>query len=366
MFAAVGLCPETNAGAPDVSAKAAVLIEADSGRLIFGKNENARLSMASTTKIMTALLLLQNCRPDQTIDVTPEMIAVEGSSMGLAAGDRVNRDALLYGMLLSSGNDAANAAAYMVSGGKDEFVSLMNKTAADMGCKDTSFETPSGLDGENHYSTAADMARIAQAAMQNDDFAFAAEQRQATVTFGEPPTSRTLKNHNRLLSLYDGCCGIKTGFTKKSGRCLVSCAVRGGVKLICVTLNAPDDWDDHMKLYDYGFSLLERYTPESDVLPGTIAVTGGEAEFVPVEHSLPALTLNRGDGKRMIIKVYAPGFLYAPVKYGQVIGHAEYVLDGETIAELTLTAGDDVDIRKSEKKPSLWQGIGDFFARLFG
>ena len=246
-------CPNVKAQV-NVSAHSAVLIDAGNGEILFGKNENEQRSMASTTKIMTSLLAIEHGKPDDIVTITDEMVRVEGTSMGLKAGDKVTIEGLVYGMLLSSGNDAANAVAIAIAGDAESFAELMNKRAKEIGANNTNFVTPSGLDDEQHYSTAYDMALIAMEAMKNETFASIACQKTAKVKFGNPPVEHTLSNHNRLLSMYEGTIGIKTGFTKKSGRCLVSCAQRNGIRLIAVTLNAPDDWNDHMAMYDYGFS----------------------------------------------------------------------------------------------------------------
>ncbi|MBR2579441.1 MAG: D-alanyl-D-alanine carboxypeptidase, partial [Clostridia bacterium] len=242
--------------AMDISAKSAILICADSGSVIFAKNESEPLPMASTTKIMTSLLALENIEAfgDKEIEITDEMVRVEGTSMGLAAGNTVNLETLVQGMMMVSGNDAANAAAIAVAGSSETFVDKMNEKAKLIGMKDTLFCTPSGLDKDDHHSTAYDMAILGAYAMENENFSKIVSQKSMKVHFVNPNKYITMKNHNKLLRLYDGCIGIKTGFTKAAGRCLVSCAQKNGAKLICVTLNAPNDWDDHTKLFDYGFN----------------------------------------------------------------------------------------------------------------
>lgn len=231
------------AGAPDISASAAAVVELSTGKLLYGKNEEASMTMASTTKILTALLTLEYGDLDTEFTVDSNAIMVEGSSMGLQKGDRVTLRTLACGMLLSSGNDAANAAAVRIAGSLPEFAALMNQRAAQLGMTGSSFVTPSGLDAEGHFSTALDMAKLACAALRNEDFRAICSQTSMKVQFGSPPADRWLKNHNKLLTTYEGCIGVKTGFTKLSGRCLVSAAERDGVTLVCVTLKAPNDWD---------------------------------------------------------------------------------------------------------------------------
>ena len=207
-----------SASALDVSAKGMVLMNADTGEILASKNAHLRLSMASTTKLMTALLLAETGTPEKVVVTTKQMVTVEGSSMGLLEGDQVSYHALLAGMLLSSGNDAANTTAIAVAGSVDKFVQMMNDRAEQIGMTNTHFVTPSGLDDDEHYSTAYDMALLAVEALKNKYLAFAAASRTMTVSYGSPPYDRTLTNHNKLLGSYDGCIGLKTGFTKKSGR----------------------------------------------------------------------------------------------------------------------------------------------------
>lgn len=202
---------------PAISAKYAVLVEMNTGQLIAEKNGYDKASMASTTKIMTSLLLCELCDLDEEIVATKEMVTVEGSSMGLQEGDRVHYRDLLYGMLLASGNDAANTTAISVAGSIENFAELMNKKAKEFGMTNTHFVTPSGLDDEEHYTTAYDMSKLAVYAMKNADFAEACASKTATLEYGNPPYRRTLTNHNKLLQYYEGAIGIKTGFTKNRG-----------------------------------------------------------------------------------------------------------------------------------------------------
>ena len=221
------------ANALAVSAKAAVVLCGDTGEVIFSKNENQKLSMASTTKIMTGLLLCEYGNFEREITVTKEMLRVEGSSMGLLAGDKVTLHDLLYGLMLASGNDAANVIAFVLGGSVDGFVQKMNQKAEDLGLENTRFATPSGLDDENHYTTALELAKLTRYALCNEEFAKVVACEKAPLNYGNPPYKRSLTNHNKLLKTYDGAVGVKTGFTKKSGRCLVGAAERDGVRFLC-------------------------------------------------------------------------------------------------------------------------------------
>ena len=235
------------AEAVEVSATAAVLLDADTGQVLYEKNGDQRMLIASTTKIMTALVVLEQASLDDTITVTQAHMA-EGSSMYLKPGETVRVEELLYGLLLCSGNDAALALTEC-AGGAAPFVALMNEKAAALGMAHTSFANPNGLDAEGHYSTARDMAALAAAAMDDPTFRRLCSSRR--VTIGQ----RTMENHNRLLRQVEGCVGLKTGYTKAAGRTLVSCAERNGSRLVVVTLRDGDDWADHAALYEYGFRL---------------------------------------------------------------------------------------------------------------
>ena len=252
--------------------------------------------MASTTKIMTALLTLEEAAiENRQVKITREMVMVEGSSMGLREGDVLTLRDLAVGMLTVSGNDAANSAAIAVAGSREAFVETMNQRAQALGMTDTHFDTPSGLDGDTHYSTALDMAKLGAAAMSNPEFAAIAGSKSMKVNFLSPEKTVAYQNHNKLLSLYEGCTGVKTGFTKKAGRCLVSSAEKDGVRLVAVTLDAPDDWNDHAALLDYGFSKMTSLTFDesgySCLLPvagaGEITVCGSSE---PVTAALPVFS----------------------------------------------------------------------------
>ena len=233
------------AEALEVSATAAVLMDADMGQVLYEKNGDRQMLIASTTKIMTALVVLEHAAPDDVITVTPDHMA-EGSSMYLRAGETVRVEELLYGLLLCSGNDAALALTEC-AGGLTPFVALMNEKASALGMAHTSFANPNGLDADGHYSTARDMA--AAAAVENPTFRRICSSR--SVTIGQ----RTMENHNRLLRQVEGCVGLKTGYTQAAGRTLVSCTERDGCRLVAVTLQDGNDWADHAALYDYGFRL---------------------------------------------------------------------------------------------------------------
>lgn len=359
------LCPVARAAGPEVSAQSAVVLTADTGTVLFEKDGHTPRPVASTTKIMTALLALEAAqeRGDPLVDITQEMVAVEGSSMGLQAGDSISLTGLAAGMLLASGNDAANAAALYLDGSLESFAARMNQRAAALGMEDTHFVTPSGLDGEDaqglgHLSTAYDMALLARAALENQAFRQLCSSPSLAVEFAEPVKRVTYTNHNKLLAQYQGCVGVKTGFTKEAGRCLVSAAERDGALLIAVTLNAPNDWEDHTALLDYGFSQVEPYQLAGGDVRLTVPVVGSPVEVVSLRGSNGGeVTLPLGQGAQVERVVRVPKFLYAPVEAGEQVGEICWYLEGQLLGSAPLTAAGAAPLQ--EKAPSLWE-------RLFG
>jgi len=237
-----------------ISAKACALYNPTDGTFLYTKNENDRLSMASTTKIMTAIVAIENSDLNKIITVDDRAIGIEGSSIYLKSGEEISVLSLLYALMLRSANDAAAALAYEISGSLEDFATLMNLKTEELGLKNTNFENPHGLDSPNHFTSAHDLAIISTYALSNSTFKEICSTRKAKIE--SSLETRILINHNKLLSSYNGCIGIKTGYTRKSGRSLASAAEKEGVTLICVTINAPDDWNDHKKLFNYGFSKL--------------------------------------------------------------------------------------------------------------
>lgn len=353
------LCLCNTTFAAEISARSAVVVDAQNGRIIFEKNKDEVLSMASTTKIMSALIVAESGLDlEEYFTVSETAIMVEGSSMGLQKGDKVNLYALLVGMLLPSGNDAANAAAVRVAGDEEKFVALMNQKANEMGLKNTHFATPSGLDGENHHTTAFELAKIAMEAMKNQTIKDICSKISIKVKFGAPPYERTLYNHNRLLRQYSGTVGIKTGFTKKSGRCLVSACERNGVSLICVTLNAPNDFSDHTRLYDEAFeSLSVKQLSQNDSY--AVKITGGEKECVLLKEESGGVALTEEEFEMVERHVQIPPFVYAPVCVGDECGEVVYTLNKKEILKTSLVATQSVDVVKKPQSflRKLWQGI---------
>lgn len=352
-----------SADMPAVSAKAAAVISADTGQLVCGKNEGEKLPMASTTKIMTTLLTIESGDLDTPFVVDSDAIKVEGSSMGLQEGDTVTKYALCCGMLLPSGNDAANAAAVRIAGSIPDFAQLMNDRARDMGLSKTWFVTPSGLEGEGHGSSAYDMARLAAFALKEPVFREICSSETICTQFGNPPYKRYLKNTNKLLAMDEGVYGVKTGFTDEAGRCLVSACERDGKRLICVTLNAPDDWNDHLALYDYAFPETESIVPEipEDI---TAPLAGSDREMLALSaEDIPAITV--AENAQLHYEVKLPPFVYAPVRMGDLIGSITVRCGNMQAAEIPLYSAENADYKTAGKAEKKHFNIKDLFRKWF-
>lgn len=325
-----------------VSAKAAMLMHADSGRVLYEKNADEHMLIASTTKIMTAIVVLEHCELDDLVEVDSRSAGIEGSSMYLKAGESYTVEDLLYGLLLVSGNDAASALALHVADSMEEFAELMNAKAAELGMTESSFKNAHGLDEEGHYSTARDMAKLAAYCMGNEDFARIAGTVSHTV--GE----QTLVNHNRLLREYDGCLGLKTGYTMAAGRTLVTCAERDGARYVCVTLNDPDDWDDHKALYDWAFANYSF----AEVIPAGLSyevpLISGAEMTAPAETEGAAYALIQ-NGESYDMELELPAFAFAPISEGDRAGRAVACSDGQEIASVRIVYSEDVEVDRELK-----------------
>lgn len=359
--------PEINAVQSIVlSAKAAVLIEADTGAVILAKNENSKLPMASTTKIMTTLLTLESGDLDKTYPVPDEALMTEGSSMGLCFGESVTKNELCYGMMLPSGNDAANTAALLIGGSFENFAKLMNRRADAIGMKNTNFVTPSGLHDDEHYSTAYDMALLTREALKNERFCEICRTKEIKLSSEGFQSDKYLSNTNRLLKKYKYCIGVKTGFTDEAGRCLVSAAEKEGVKLIAITLNASDDWNDHIKMYETGFSCAKRVKLDSFTETFDVKTVGGISDSISCKLSAPPeCTAVNGTLPDISEKIYLPDFVYAPVMQGDEIGYAEYSANGEVFCRRSIVADQACPYKKTDVKKSLYNNVIDKLKKLF-
>ena len=333
-----------------VSAKHVYVLDALSGRVLYEKDAQKQCLIASTTKIMTALLICEQCNVLDRMRIPREAVGIEGSSMYLREGEIYTLQELLYGLMLSSGNDAAVALAIYCGGTVEEFAQRMNDKARILGLKNTHFVNPHGLDAPDHYSTAADLARLAACAMENPIFRTTVSAK--TVRVGE----RTLRNHNKLLWQVEGADGVKTGFTKAAGRILVSSASRLQRRIIVSTLNDPNDWADHIKLLEEGFSDYEiRHVVSKGDVMGTVAVLGGENERVEVlaaEDFSFAMTKD----ERAQLAVAGPGFVYAPAVADADAGWGYVLINGKAVGKVPVVYGCTVEQSKPAEK-KLWQKI---------
>lgn len=346
---AAGAAVDGESGKSDISASAYVLYCPQNGEIILSKNENERKKPASTTKLMTSLITLeQAAKGNKNVTFTEKMTA-EGSSMYLEYGDTLKLSDLAAGMMMCSGNDAANAAAIAVSGSFERFSELMNSRAQSIGMKNTHFVTPSGLDDDNHYSTAFDMALLMAEVLKNKPLAELVSQKSATVNFIKPGNKHmTYSNHNRLLKLYKDCIGGKTGYTTTAGRCLVSAAKRDNLTLICVTLDDKNDWNDHIALYDYGFSKLACF--RNPAFSAEVSVLGGEADSVKVSaDENTGIVVEKSRLNDIKQRILLDSFLFAPVKEGARLGAVEYSLDGRVLCKSDITAQSGTEYKNSSK-----------------
>lgn len=325
----------------DISAKSAILYCADTGDTLYEKNADNRMLIASVTKIMTAIVVIENCDLDETIKPKPEWCAVEGSSMYLDYNKTYTVRELLTGMMLVSGNDAATALACHLSGDERSFSAKMNEKAKQLGLENSSFRNPHGLDDPEHYSTARDLAVLAAYCMENEQF------RQIVSSYSAKIKDQTYYNHNKLLVTYDGCIGLKTGYTIAAGRTLVSCAERNGMRLICVTLNASDDWNDHKKLLDHGFENynLTVYSPDNYKLVLPIASAIEDTATAVPENTLKIL-IKKDDA--LDVKLEVPRIIFAGGVKGEKVGKLRLFVNGELAAEQNLVYTENVQVDSSE------------------
>lgn len=332
---------------PSVSARAAALYEPKTKTVLYEKNADLRLPMASTTKIMTALVVAESLPPEREVKIDPRAVGTEGSSLYLTAGEVLTVRELLYGLMLRSANDAAEALAYEVAGSLPAFAALMNERSEELGLVNTHFETPHGLDAPTHYTTARELALITAVALENAEIARIVSTYKTTL--GTDPV-RLVVNHNRLLTSYEGAVGVKTGYTKKSGRCLVGAATRDGLTLISVTLDAPNDWSDHTRLLDYGFSLMECRTL---LLPREIAyslpVIGGSAERVSVENAEGFSYIAKRSDPLPTREIRLSRYVSAPLAKGETRGAVVFRAGDAILGEVPLLVTEAVPLAKKKK-----------------
>ena len=334
ILAAISFLP-VRAGA--ISAECAILIDAQTGRVLYEKKAEEKSLIASTTKIMTALVICEQTNVLDRVKIPKEAVGIEGSSMYLKEGEVLTVQELLYGLMLQSGNDAAVALAIYCGGTVEGFTELMNDKAHRLGMTQSHFANPNGLDSPGNYSTARDMAILTAYAMQNPIFAQTVSTK--TITIGE----RCLRNHNKLLWQLEGANGVKTGYTNAAGRILISSVTRMGRQLIAVTFNAPDDWQDHKTLIEDGFSrfTVQQLIRQGQTL-GQLELAGGQETSVDLI-AAEDFSYSLAQGERVTISLPEAGFAYAPVAEGQEAGFAHILVDGTAVAKVPLVYGATIE-----------------------
>lgn len=327
-----------------VSAKSAVVMEVTTGRVLYQKDAHEKMPMASTTKIMTAIVAIENGNLDDTVEVGPNASGVEGSSIWLSVGEKMTLSDMLFGLMLASGNDAAVAIAEHVGGSVDEFVDMMNKKAQEIGAYDTHFANPNGLPIENHYTTAYDLALISSYAMQNNMFREIVKTQYKTLPWEGHEWNRVVKNKNKILWNYEGGNGVKTGYTDDAGRCLSAAAEREGMQLVSVVLSAPDMFNDCMAMMDYGFENYDSsLVVKAGEKVGDVAVKDGVEDGFPV-YTMEDIyyPLTQEEINNLKTRVYIDENMTAPVKKGQQVGHIDLWLGEDKIQSVALTAPNDI------------------------
>ncbi len=340
------------------SAGSAVLLDASGSevRTLWAQNADERRGPASTTKIMTALVAAEQMPLSAKVTVTKESVGIEGSSVYLTEGEVFTLEELLCCTLLESANDAATAVAIAVSGSVEDFAVLMNEKCAELGLKDTHFTNPHGLDHDEHYTTARELGMIAAAALENEALRKIFSTYKMTVAAPDGGV-RLLINHNRLLKSIEGCVGVKTGYTKSNGRCLVSAAERNGLRLIAVTLNDGNDWHDHTVMLEAGFAAYERVSlcEFANIALPEITVTEGEQSSVRTQFANDVYVTLPKNGAKITCRIESTPSLPAPVMRGQSAGEVIFLCDGEEVARVKLVTA-YAAAKKKEK---------GFWARLF-
>ena len=346
-----------------VSARYACVIDAQTGKILYEKNAYETHSMASTTKIMTALLALEHATLDEMVTVSSNAAGTEGSSIYLTVGETLSMEDLLYGLMLESGNDAAIAIAEHIGGSVENFASMMTERAHSLGAKNTAFQNPNGLDADGHYTTAYDLALITRAALANPKFAKIVSTKKKNLPADSDSNARYFSNHNKLLSTYTGCIGVKTGFTKKTGRCLVSAATRNNVTAICVTLNAPNDWNDHTLMLNHAFStvsaqplivkdMILKSIPVKCGTSKTLELVAGDTFFLS--------SIAKDELNKVKLDYKLPSEVMAPIAAGTPLGQVTVFYDGKELSKMDLLAAVTIDYQEPPE-PTLGENFRKFF-----
>ncbi|MCG8484630.1 MAG: D-alanyl-D-alanine carboxypeptidase [Clostridia bacterium] len=332
---------------PSISAQSAIVIDARTGRVLYEHNANNKMPMASTTKIMTALLAIQNNNLNDLVKIKPESTNIEGSSIYLKEGEVIKLKDLLYGLMLCSGNDAACAIAQHVGGNVEQFSQMMNNKVTELGLNDTNFMNPHGLNNQNHFTTAYDLAMISKEAMQHNTFKNVVGTK-LWIAQREGDRYKYFYNKNKVISQYEYGTGIKIGYTKRSGRCLVASSKKGELELICVVLNAPNWFNDSYRLMDYVFN---KYKPtkiiDENQIFKTVPVRNGTKEYTKIiAQQKSILPLTDEEKKQISILYSVQDYLTAPVTRKNKIGTAKIYLDDQLLDSVNMITREDIDYKK--------------------
>lgn len=323
-----------------ISAKSAIVIEATTGRVLYEKNAFEKLPMASTTKIMTAILTIENCNLDETVVVGKNASGIEGSSIWLSVGEKMKVSELLFGMMLASGNDAAMALAEHVAGTKEEFAAMMNAKAKELGAYNTNFVNPNGLPDDNHYTTAYDLALISAYAMSLPYFCEVVKTQYKTLPWEGHEWDRVVKNKNKILWQYEGGNGIKTGYTKAAGRCLCAAANRENMQLVSVVLNASDMFNDSMKMLDNVFDGYDNMCilEEGEYIGDVSVIKGMEEGFSVYTNENAYFPLTKEEAQKLEKRLFLETELNAPILQGQEVGYIDIWMGDNKIYSYVLKA----------------------------
>ena len=352
IFVFIGIFPRSafaEQSQVNTSAESAVLYCSESGEFIFESNSNSKLPMASLTKVMTAVVVLENCDINSTVEISAESCGIEGSSIYLTRGEKLSVRDLLYALMLESANDAAVALALSVSPTVSDFVDIMNDTAERLSLSSTHFMNPHGLDSTDHYSTARDLALLFDYALKNEVFSQIVSTAKCYIPYKDQDNGRLLVNHNRLLTSYEGCIGGKTGYTKSSGRSLVSASKKNGITLIAVTINDRDDWNDHKAMFDYGFSILNTYDIVSDTALVNVHIITGTHDSLKA-HITPIRAVLTNEMYNCLQPIYhLKRFYFAPIDKGEVIGSLLWYCGDQVVYRCDIVATESIDSIKYKR-----------------
>lgn len=334
---------------PKVNAISAVIVDGDTGRILWGKNENKPMAMASTTKIMTALVALENCDITKETTVSKNATLASPVKMHLSVGEKMTIEQLLYAMMLQSYNDSAVAVAEAVGGSVEKFCTMMNEKAKEIGCSDTVFETPNGLDKGNHHSTAEDMSKIGVYALKNQKLMEIMNTRN--YTFKSSKTTYSFVNKDRLLSEYEGAIGMKTGFTGKAGHCFVGAANRGNITLVSVVLASgwgtagkSRKWIDTKALLNYGFNNYKKYSIIDGSEKMNVPIDKAEKEIVELKYDDSVdLLLSENEKANLKIENELPQNVTAPINYGDSVGVGKIYTGNTLLKTVKIISAENIE-----------------------